>query len=119
MASRQDHIATEPPPEYASPAEERKDDPELLAGGADAKRADTGFTSFDKVADGPPAHGEAGHGDGEDDEFIRSAPAETVTDFITEVIHAEDDPSLNPWTFRTWFVGEQTCLSPVMGTNGG
>jgi hypothetical protein len=32
-------------------------------------------------------------------------PAETVTDFVTEIIHAEDDPTQNPWTFRTWFLG--------------
>jgi hypothetical protein len=34
-----------------------------------------------------------------------NGPTETVTDFVTEIIHAEDDPSLNPWTFRTWFLG--------------
>jgi hypothetical protein len=32
--------------------------------------------------------------------------AETEKDLITEVIHVEDDPSLNPWTFRVWFLGE-------------
>ncbi|TID18028.1 OPT superfamily oligopeptide transporter [Venturia nashicola] len=35
--------------------------------------------------------------------FIR--PPESAKDLITEVIHAEDDPSLNPWTFRMWFIG--------------
>jgi hypothetical protein len=34
-----------------------------------------------------------------------NGPAETARDFVTEIIHAEDDPSLNPWTFRTWFLG--------------
>jgi hypothetical protein len=34
-----------------------------------------------------------------------NAPAETAEDLITEVIHAEDDPKLNPWTFRMWFLG--------------
>ncbi|TID15601.1 OPT superfamily oligopeptide transporter [Venturia nashicola] len=33
------------------------------------------------------------------------APAETAKDLATEVIHAEDDPGLNPWTFRVWFLG--------------
>jgi hypothetical protein len=32
-------------------------------------------------------------------------PAETANDLITEVIHVEDDPSLNPWTFRVAFLG--------------
>ncbi|KAF4340976.1 OPT superfamily oligopeptide transporter [Fusarium beomiforme] len=30
---------------------------------------------------------------------------ESVEDFITKVLHADDDPSLNPWTFRMWFIG--------------
>jgi hypothetical protein len=34
-----------------------------------------------------------------------NAPAETAQDLVTEVIHAVDDPSLNPWTFRMWFLG--------------
>jgi hypothetical protein len=34
-----------------------------------------------------------------------NVPAETAKDLVTEVIHAQDDPSLNPWTFRTWFLG--------------
>jgi hypothetical protein len=42
---------------------------------------------------------------GEDGERY-NAPPETATDLITEVLHAQDDPSLNPWTFRTWFLGK-------------
>jgi hypothetical protein len=34
-----------------------------------------------------------------------NTPPETAEDIITEVLHAEDDPSLNPWTFRVWFLG--------------
>jgi hypothetical protein len=34
-----------------------------------------------------------------------NTPAETANDLITEVIHVRDDPSLNPWTFRVWFLG--------------
>lgn len=34
-----------------------------------------------------------------------NAPAETARDFVTEVLHAVDDPTLNPWTFRVWFLG--------------
>jgi hypothetical protein len=33
-------------------------------------------------------------------------PPKTTRDLITEVIHAVDDPTLNPWTFRVWFLGE-------------
>ena len=41
----------------------------------------------------------------EDGEEHFTAPAETAEDLITEVIHVTDDPTLNPWTFRTWFLG--------------
>jgi hypothetical protein len=30
---------------------------------------------------------------------------ETNEDLVTRVIHVEDDPSLNPWTFRVFFLG--------------
>jgi hypothetical protein len=30
---------------------------------------------------------------------------ETNEDLLTRVIHVEDDPSLNPWTFRVFFLG--------------
>jgi hypothetical protein len=26
-------------------------------------------------------------------------------DLVTEVLSLEDDPTLNPWTFRMWFIG--------------
>jgi hypothetical protein len=42
---------------------------------------------------------------GEDDEHF-NAPPQTATDLVTEVLHVEDDPSLSPWTFRTWFLGK-------------
>jgi hypothetical protein len=37
-------------------------------------------------------------------------PAETAKDLVTEVIHARDDPTLNPWTFRVWFLGRYLSL---------
>lgn len=40
-------------------------------------------------------------------------PPETAKDLITEVIHAVDDPSLNPWTFRTWFLGKMDDLNSI------
>lgn len=30
----------------------------------------------------------------------------TTTNLVTEVIHSEDNPTLSPWTFRMWFLGE-------------
>jgi hypothetical protein len=41
----------------------------------------------------------------EDGEIHYTEPATTARDLVTEVIHARDDPTLNPWTFRTWFLG--------------
>jgi hypothetical protein len=41
----------------------------------------------------------------EDGEKARTTATETTNDFIAHIITADDDPTLNPWTFRTWFVG--------------
>ncbi|KAF2193594.1 OPT superfamily oligopeptide transporter [Zopfia rhizophila CBS 207.26] len=35
----------------------------------------------------------------------RKAPIKGAEDIVTKVLHAEDDPSLNPCTFRMWFIG--------------
>jgi len=43
----------------------------------------------------------------EDAEQLYTVPAHTAKDLVTEVIHARDDPTLNAWTFRVWFLGEQ------------
>jgi hypothetical protein len=29
----------------------------------------------------------------------------TARDLVTEVLLVEDDPTVNPWTFRMWFIG--------------
>jgi hypothetical protein len=31
---------------------------------------------------------------------------ESAEDIVTQVIHVDDDPTMNPWTFRMFFVGE-------------
>jgi hypothetical protein len=41
----------------------------------------------------------------EDGSELYNNPVETAKDLVTEVIHARDDPTLNPWTFRVWFLG--------------
>lgn len=46
-------------------------------------------------------------------EVVFTKPPETAKDLVTEVIAAEDDPSLSPWTFRTWFLG---CGLAVFGS---
>lgn len=49
----------------------------------------------------PPYHDhEAFIGEGE----IRNL--DTAEDIVTTVIHVEDDPTLNPWTFRMFFIGK-------------
>ena len=30
---------------------------------------------------------------------------ETAKDIVTQVIHLDDDPTMNPWTFRMFFLG--------------
>jgi hypothetical protein len=32
-------------------------------------------------------------------------PVTTAEDLVTQVIHVQDDPSLNAWTFRVFFLG--------------
>lgn len=36
---------------------------------------------------------------------------ETAEDIVTAIIHVEDDPTLNPWTFRMFFIGENKSCS--------
>lgn len=31
---------------------------------------------------------------------------DTAEDIVTTVIHVDDNPDLNPWTFRMFFIGE-------------
>ncbi|KAF2674475.1 OPT superfamily oligopeptide transporter [Microthyrium microscopicum] len=40
-----------------------------------------------------------------DDDKTYNKPPDTARDLVSEVLMVDDDPSLNPWTFRTWFVG--------------
>lgn len=42
----------------------------------------------------------------EDDGSMDNEVAETAADLVTHVIHVEDDPTLNPWTFRMVFLGK-------------
>jgi len=38
----------------------------------------------------------------------KEGAVETNEDLVTRVIHVEDDPTLNPWTFRVFFLGTYT-----------
>lgn len=46
--------------------------------------------------------------DGVDPESLEgeTGPLETAEDIVTHVIGVDDDPTLSPWTFRMFFVGE-------------
>ena len=45
--------------------------------------------------------------DGEDDfDRGRIKSVSTPADIVTSVLHVDDDPSINPWTFRMFFLGE-------------
>jgi hypothetical protein len=39
------------------------------------------------------------------DEKIHTKPPKSALDLVTEILAVEDDPSMNPWTFRLWFIG--------------
>ena len=51
------------------------------------------------------------HYDAENDGFGHiSQPVETAKDLVTQVLHVDDDPTLNPLTFRVAFLG-MCCFS--------
>jgi hypothetical protein len=39
------------------------------------------------------------------DEKVHVKPPTTARELVTEILLVEDDPSLNPYTFRMWFLG--------------
>lgn len=39
-----------------------------------------------------------------------AAPLTTAEEIVTNVIHVDDDPTLSPWTFRMFFIGELFSL---------
>lgn len=48
----------------------------------------------------PPEYEDAGDG------FAKvTEPVETAKDLVTQVLHIDDDPNLNPYTFRLFFLG--------------
>lgn len=52
------------------------------------------------------------HYDAENDGFGHiSQPVETAKDLVTQVLHVDDDPTLNPLTFRVAFLGMCCCFS--------
>jgi hypothetical protein len=42
--------------------------------------------------------------DAEKDGGHKKAPS-TARDLVSEILAVEDDPTINPWTFRMWFIG--------------
>jgi hypothetical protein len=44
-----------------------------------------------------------------DEEGVVTTPPSSPEDIVKQVLSLDDDPTLNPWTFRMWFIG--TCLS--------
>lgn len=43
-----------------------------------------------------------------EDHFGETIVVETAKDLVTHILHVQDDPSLNPWTFRMFLIGR--CL---------
>jgi len=51
--------------------------------------------------DSPPEYEDAGDG------FAKvTQPIETAKDLVTQVLHIDDDPTQNPYTFRVFFLGK-------------
>jgi hypothetical protein len=43
----------------------------------------------------------------------KEGAVETNEDLVTRVIHVEDDPTLNPWTFRVFFLGTRRHIAYI------
>jgi hypothetical protein len=43
--------------------------------------------------------------EGEEDKRVKRPPPSTARELVTEILRVEDDPTVNPWTFRMWFIG--------------
>ena len=46
-----------------------------------------------------------GYEDDGDEHGKVTEPVETAKDLVTQVLHVDDDPTLNPFTFRVFFLG--------------
>lgn len=44
----------------------------------------------------------------EEGQYESTIHLDTAKDIVTTVIDLDDDPTLNPWTFRTFFLGESS-----------
>lgn len=50
---------------------------------------------------------------GDDDDYDSDQVVSTAQDLVTHIIKVEDDPSLNPWSFRMIFLGNALFLIPT------
>jgi len=48
-----------------------------------------------------------------EDHFGEAIVVHDAKELITHVLHVDDDPTLNPWTFRAFFVGKGFCSSVI------
>jgi hypothetical protein len=46
----------------------------------------------------------------EDGDGPRPHVVATMKDIAVRALHVDDDPTLNPWIFRMWFIGRPDCL---------
>lgn len=79
-------------------------------GNVDSKHG--GFVDIDEGTTETPPDYENDAGDG----FAKvTGPVETAKDLVTQVIHVDDDPSLSPYTFRLFFLGNSAPLGRPVG----
>jgi hypothetical protein len=50
----------------------------------------------------------------EDGGLGKEGAVETNEDLVTRVIHVEDDPTLNTWTFRVFFLGTRRHIAYML-----
>lgn len=47
----------------------------------------------------------------EEDHFGETIVVQDAKELVTHVLHVDDDPTLNPWTFRAFFLGKCVARS--------
>ena len=73
------------------------------------ERGETSSNDFDKKTPSPEITymGEEPYFHAtKEDHFGEAAVLTDAKDVLTHVLHVDDDPTLSPWTFRAFFLGE-------------
>jgi len=105
------------------PAYARADTDLSMRGGVDSKAHEAGSNDVYYKSDKSSEANEKGNHGGlteaalpvyaieAEDHFGEADVVHTAKDIVTHVLHVDDEKSLNPWTFRMFFIGKSLLKS--------